>query len=84
MYLRKTVQLFADDAGGRLALARVLYAQAKYDDFAREARLAVASLAARKAPAPEVQDFLAKFDRWGPGASLPPAPDSRAIVGWEP
>jgi tetratricopeptide (TPR) repeat protein len=82
MYLRKTVQLFADDAGGRLALARVLYAQGRYDDFATEARAAVASLAARKAPAPEVQDFLAKFDRWGPGAALPPAPDPRAIVGW--
>jgi len=84
MYLRKTVQLSADDAAGRLALARVLYAQAKYDDFAREARVAAASLAARKVATPEVHDFLAKFDRWGPGASLPPAPDSRAIVGWEP
>jgi len=82
MYLRKTVQLFGDDAGGRLALARVLYAQAKYDDFAREARVAAASLAARKIATPEVHDFLAKFDRWGPGASLPPAPDPRAIVGW--
>src|SRR2546425_782695 len=82
MHLRKTVQLFGDDAGGRLALARVLYAQGKYDDFAREARAAVALLANWKAPVPEVRDFLAKFDRWGPGAALPPAPDPPVIVGW--
>ncbi len=82
MYLRKTVQLFGDDAGGRLALARVLYAQGKYDDFAKEARAAVAFLANWKAPTPEVRDFLTKFDKWGPGAALPPAPDPRIIIGW--
>ena len=82
MYLRKTVQLFGDDAGGRLALARVLYAQGKYDDFAKEARAAVALLANWKTPVPEVRDFLSKFDRWGPGEALPPAPDPRIIVGW--
>ena len=82
MHLRKTVQLFGDDAGGRLALARVLYAQGKYDDFVREARTALAFLANWKAPVPEVQDFLAKFDRWGPGVALPPAPDPRTIIGW--
>jgi hypothetical protein len=60
----------------------VLYAQGKYDDFVREARAAVAFLANWKVPVPEVQDFLAKFDRWGPGASLPPAPDPRTIIGW--
>ncbi|PYN86632.1 MAG: hypothetical protein DMD87_19660 [Candidatus Rokuibacteriota bacterium] len=82
MHLRKTVQLFGDDAGGRLALARVLYAQGKYDDFAKEARAALAFLATGKVPMPEVQDFLAKFDRWGPGPVLPPAPDPRTILGW--
>jgi len=82
MHLRKTVQLFGDDAGGRLALARVLYAQSKYDDFAKEARAAVAFLANWRAPVPEVRDFLAKFDRWGPGAALPPAPDPHVIMGW--
>jgi Tfp pilus assembly protein PilF len=82
MHLRKTVQLFGDDAGGRLALARVLYAQGKYDDFAKEARAALAFLTTGKVPVPEVQDFLAKFDRWGPGAVLPPAPDPRTILGW--
>jgi len=82
MHLRKTVQLFGDDAGGRLVLARVLYAQGKYDDFAKEARAALAFLATGKVPVREVQDFLAKFDRWGPGAVLPPAPDPRTILGW--
>jgi len=82
MHLRKVVELFSDDAGGRLALARVLYAQGKYDDFAKEARAAVAFLANWKAPTPEVRDFLTKFDKWGPGAALPPAPDPRIIIGW--
>jgi len=82
MHLRKTVQLFGDDAGGRLALARVLYAQGKYDDFAKEARAAVAFLTNWKTAVPEVRDFLAKFDRWGPGATLPPAPDPGVIIGW--
>jgi tetratricopeptide (TPR) repeat protein len=82
MHLRRTVQLFGDDAGGRLALARVLYAQGKYDDFVKEARAAATFLAGLKAPVPEVQDFLAKFDRWGPGAALPPAPDPRITTGW--
>ena len=82
MHLRKTVQLFGDDAGGRLALARVLYAQAKYDDFAKEARAALAFLATGRVSVPEVQDFLAKFDRWGPGPVLPPAPDPQTILGW--
>ena len=82
MHLRKTVELFGDDAGGRLALARVLYAQGKYDEFAKEAKAAVAFLANWKEPAPEVREFLGKFDRWGPGVSLPPAPDPRIIIGW--
>src|SRR5947208_12655279 len=82
MHLRKTVQLFGDDAGGRLALARVLYAQGKYDDFARESRAALAFFATGKMSVPEVQDFLAKFDRWGPGTALPPASDPRTILGW--
>jgi tetratricopeptide (TPR) repeat protein len=82
MHLRKTVELFGDDAGGRLALARVLYARGKYDEFATEAKAAVAFLANWKEPAPEVREFLGKFDRWGPGVSLPPAPDPRIIIGW--
>jgi tetratricopeptide (TPR) repeat protein len=82
MHLRKTVELFGDDAGARLALARVLYAQGKYDDFAKETRAALAFFATAKVSVPEVRDFLEKFDRWGPGAVLPPTPDPRTIIGW--
>jgi tetratricopeptide (TPR) repeat protein len=82
MHLRQTVELFGDDAGGRLALARVLYAQGKYDDFAKETRAALAFYATGKVSVPEVDDFLAKFERWGPGVVLPPAPDPRTILGW--
>lgn len=82
MHLRKTVELFGDDAGGRLALARVLYAQGKYDDFAKEARAALAFYATGKVAVPEVKDFLVKFERWGPGVVLPPAPDPRTLLGW--
>jgi tetratricopeptide (TPR) repeat protein len=82
MHLRTAVELFADDAGGRLALARVLYAQGKYDEFAKEARAAVAFLAGWKEQISDVREFLARFDRWGPGAALPPAPDPHVIIGW--
>ena len=81
MHLRKTVELFGDDAGGRIALARVLYAEGKYDDFLKEASAAVAILNA-KTQIVEVRDFLSKFDQWGPGAALPPAPDPNVIIGW--
>jgi tetratricopeptide (TPR) repeat protein len=81
MHLRKTVELFGDDAGGRLALARVLYAEGKYDDFLKEASAVVAFLNA-KTQIVEVREFLSKFDRWGPGAALPPAPDPNVIIGW--
>jgi len=81
MHLRKTVELFGDDAGGRIALARVLYAEGKYDDFLKEASAAVAILNA-KTQIVDVREFLSKFDRWGPGAALPPAPDPNVIIGW--
>jgi tetratricopeptide (TPR) repeat protein len=81
MHLRKTVELFGDDAGGHLALARVLYAEGKYDDFLKEATAAVTFLNA-KTQIVDVREFLSKFDRWGPGAALPPAPDPNVIIGW--
>ena len=81
-HLRKTVELFGDDAGGRLALARVLYAQGSFDEYAKEARRAVQFLATWGQQIPEARAFLEKFERWGPGASLPPAPDPPIIMGW--
>ena len=81
-HLKKAVALFTDDAGGRLALARVLYAQGKYDEFVKETRGAVGFLGNWNDQVPEVRAFLEKFERWGPGAALPPAPDPHVIIGW--
>ena len=80
--LATAVALFGDDAGGRLALARVLYAQGKYADYARETKTAVAFFKQWKQEMPEARDFLARFERWGPGVALPPAPDPPIIMGW--
>jgi hypothetical protein len=30
----------------------------------------------------EPAGFFDKFQRWGPGAALPPTPDPRVILGW--
>ena len=81
-HLRKAVALFGDDAGGRLALARVLYAQGKYAEYEKETRGAVDFFANWREQVPEVRAFFGKFERWGPGASLPPAPDPPIIIGW--
>ena len=80
--LATAVKLFGDDAGARLALGRVLYAQGKYADYARETKSAVAFFKQWKQEMPEARDFLARFERWGPGAALPPAPDPPIIMGW--
>ena len=80
--LATAVALFGDDAGGRLALARVLYAQGKYDGYARETRAAVVFFQQWKQEMPEARDFLSRFERWGPGVGLPPAPDPPIIMGW--
>ena len=82
--LARTVDLFPDDVGGRLALARALYAQGKYDGYRRQTESAVGFARGwRGADAvKEPASFLAKFDRWGPGAALPPAPDPHVILGW--
>jgi len=81
--LKKTVELFDDDAGARLAYARVLYALGRHDEFLQHARRALAFAGGR---APEelkdVSTFLARFERWGPGPALPPAPDPRLLLGW--
>lgn len=81
-HLRMASGLFGDDAGARLALARVLYAQGKYDDYVKETRAALDVFGQWKQPLPEVRAFLKRFERWGPGASLPPAPDPHIIIGW--
>lgn len=81
--LKRTVELFDDDAGARLAYARVLYALGRHDEYLQQTRRAL-GFAGPRAPE-EVKDvatFLARFERWGPGRALPPAPDPRLLLGW--
>lgn len=81
--LKTTVELFDDDAGARLAYARVLYALGRHDEYLQHTRRAL-GFAGGRAPE-EVKDvatFLARFERWGPGPALPPAPDPRLLLGW--
>ena len=82
--LARAVELFPDDVGGRLALARALYAVGDWDGYRRhtEYALGFARNLSGKDGVKEPADFLAKFQRWGPGATLPPTPDPRVILGW--
>jgi tetratricopeptide (TPR) repeat protein len=81
-HLATAVGLFGDDAGVRLALARVLYAQAKYAEYARETKTGLAIFKQWNQEVPEAREFLARFERWGPGVGLPPTPDPPIIMGW--
>jgi tetratricopeptide (TPR) repeat protein len=82
--LARTIELFPDDVGGRLALARALYARSNFEGYRTHTEFALGFARAccgadvTKAPA----DFFTKFQRWGPGAALPPTPDPRVILGW--
>ena len=82
--LTKTVDLFPDDVGGRLALARALYAQGKWDGYRKQTEYAVGFARGYRGPdvVKEPAAFFDKFQRWGPGAVLPPTPDPRVILGW--
>ena len=81
-HLRKTVELFADDTGGRLAPAHVLYAQGKYEEYEKETRAALQFAERWSQPLPEVRGFLTAYEVAGPGRSVPPAPDPDMILGW--
>lgn len=81
-HLRRTVELFGDDAGARLALAQTLYAQDKFDQYVQQTRDAIRFAAAWRHDLTDVRDFLARFERWGPAVTLPPAPDPHLILGW--
>jgi tetratricopeptide (TPR) repeat protein len=82
--LRKSVELFPDDVGGRLALARALFAQGKWDEYRKQTEAAVGFVRSFRGAdgVKEPADFFAKFQRWGPGATLPPTPDPRVTLGW--
>ena len=80
--LRRTLELFGDDTGARLMLARVLYSQGKYQEYAKETKLALqfAETWSRQ-QFPEVREFLASHEAGG-ASTLPPAPDPRILMGW--
>lgn len=82
--LARSLELFPDDVGARLALARASYVEADWDGYRTHTRSAV-DIARRADGADRVKEpaeFLAKFERWGPGAALPPIPDPPLILGW--
>jgi tetratricopeptide (TPR) repeat protein len=95
--LTRAVALFPDDVGGRLALARALYAVGDWDGYRTHTEHVVKVMRALrdakvvddlKKLAPKVrlvddpEEFFEKFQRWGPGAALPPMPDTSLIIGW--
>lgn len=82
-HLRRTVQLFGDDVGGHLALARTLFALGRYDDYARETKWALGFARGWREELSEVRAFLAAFEERGPArGSLPPSPDPGLFIGW--
>jgi tetratricopeptide (TPR) repeat protein len=81
-HLKRTVELFDDDAGGRLAYARALYALGRYDEYVTQTRRALTFAGGRSDELQPVAEFLLRFERWGPGPALPPAPDPHLLLGW--
>ena len=95
--LTRAVTLFPDDVGGRLALARARYAVGDWDGYRRQTEYVVklmrglrdtkliddpAKLSPKVRLVDDPEDFFAKFQRWGPGAAMPPMPDPSVIIGW--
>jgi len=82
--LRRALQLFAEDPGARLALARALYAQRKHSEFLQNARsaLQIVSRDGGRHDLRAVTDFVQKLEQWGPGPAMPPAPDVPLRIGW--
>ncbi|HEY7676596.1 MAG TPA: tetratricopeptide repeat protein, partial [Candidatus Methylomirabilis sp.] len=80
--LRRASDVFSADLGGRLALARALYAQRKFADYRQLTQTTLQLGKTMGNTLPEVAGFLAAFEQSGPRASLPPAPDPSLPVGW--
>jgi tetratricopeptide (TPR) repeat protein len=95
--LTRAVTLFPDDVGGRLALARARYAVGDWDGYRRQTEHVVklmrglrdakliddpTNLSPKVRLVDDPEDFFAKFQRWGPGAAMPPMPDPSVIIGW--
>lgn len=53
-----------------------------FDEYARQTKAALAFVRPRRHELPEVRASLEAFERGGPRAELPPAPDPQALMGW--
>src|SRR5207302_497812 len=82
LHLRRAVELFGEDIGTRVALARALYAQGKLAEYAAQTRTALKVADAVGQPLPEVREFLEAFERRGAIRALPPTSMPRVALGW--
>jgi len=82
LHLRRAVELFGEDIGARVALARALYAQGKLAEYAAQTRTALKVADAVGQPLPEVREFLEAFERRGAIRALPPTSMPRVALGW--
>jgi tetratricopeptide (TPR) repeat protein len=80
--LRRALDLFPHDAGARLHLARVLWAQGRFEEYAAETRVVLEAARAWHRHLTAVQAFLAAFERGGAPRALPPVADPPMYVGW--
>lgn len=81
-HLRRAVELFDEDVGAHVALARVLYEARKFEAYAAQTRRALAAGAVFSQSLPDVRAFLEEFERGGPGRALPPSRVPRIALGW--
>jgi tetratricopeptide (TPR) repeat protein len=82
-HLRRALELFVHDAGARLLLARVLWAQGRVGDYAAETRRALATGGRAWAHALDpARAFLETVERTGAARGLPPIADPPMYIGW--
>ena len=80
--LRRALELFPHDAGVRLLLARVLWAQGRAGDYAAETRRALVAGQAWAHHLEPAREFLKAVERTGTARGLPPVADPPMYIGW--
>ena len=80
--LRRALELFPHDAGARLLLARMLWAQRRFDEYAAETRHVLGAGPAWSRYLEPARAFLEAFERTGSVRGLPPVADPPMYVGW--
>ncbi len=73
-HLRRAVGLFSEDVESRLALARVLYARGRFNQYTELTRATLQYSENNRYELPQVRAFLEAFENGRAGKSLPPAP----------